>query len=151
MATKTKPDYMAMVTKVIQDHIPFNKLIGLRIHSADPEAPQLAFDMRPELIGNTRRGILHGGVISATLDVSAGFAVMMQLAKNPDPRRKKMEFPNIGTIDLRVDYLRPGRGKHFIATSRVTRLGNRIAVTHMELHNDEGELIATGAAAYVVG
>ncbi len=145
-----KPDYMAMVTKVIQDHIPFNKVLGLRIESADPDEPKLRFDMRPELIGNTRRGILHGGVISATLDVSAGFAVMMALAKNPVPGTK-MEFPNIGTIDLRVDYLRPGRGKHFIATSRVTRLGNRIAVTHMELHNDEGELIATGAAAYVVG
>jgi len=31
------------------------------------------------------------------------------------------------------------------------RLGNRIAVTHMELVNDECELIATGGAAYVVG
>ena len=41
MVTKAKPDYMAMVTKVIQDHIPFNKLIGLRIESADPDAPQL--------------------------------------------------------------------------------------------------------------
>jgi acyl-coenzyme A thioesterase PaaI-like protein len=33
----------------------------------------------------------------------------------------------------------------------VVRLGNRIAVTHMELHNDGGELIATAGAAYVVG
>ena len=50
-----------------------------------------------------------------------------------------------------MDYLRPGRGSHFVATGRVVRLGNRIAVTHMELVNDEGELIATGGAAYVVG
>jgi acyl-coenzyme A thioesterase PaaI-like protein len=47
--------------------------------------------------------------------------------------------------------LRPGRGKHFVSTAKVVRLGNRIAVTHMELANDEGELISTGAAAYVVG
>ena len=57
----------------------------------------------------------------------------------------------MGTIDLRVDYLRPGRGKYFIATARIVRKGSRIAVTHMELHNDAGELIATGGAAYVVG
>ncbi|MNC91705.1 hypothetical protein D3C83_80140 [compost metagenome] len=61
------------------------------------------------------------------------------------------KFPNMGTIDLRVDYLRPGRGKHFVASAKVVRLGNRIAVTHMELVNDDGELISTGAAAYVVG
>jgi uncharacterized protein (TIGR00369 family) len=57
----------------------------------------------------------------------------------------------MGTIDLRVDYLRPGRGKHFIATARIVRRGKRIAVVHMELHNDEGELIATGGGAYAVG
>ena len=61
------------------------------------------------------------------------------------------QFPSIGTIDLRVDYLRPGRGKYFIATGRVVRLGNRVAVAHMELTNDAGELIATGGAAYMVG
>ena len=60
-------------------------------------------------------------------------------------------FGKLGTIDLRVDYLRPGRGKYFIATARIVRKGSRIAVTHMELHNDEGELISTGGAAYVVG
>ena len=106
--------------------------------------------MRPELVGNARRGTLHGCVISAVLDVTAGFAIMLALGKDPEPG-EKLEFPEIGTIDLRVDYLRPGRGKHFVATARVVRLGNRIAVTHMELENDKGELISTGAAAYVVG
>jgi uncharacterized protein (TIGR00369 family) len=62
-----------------------------------------------------------------------------------------MQSVPVATIDLRVDYLRPGRGKHFVASAKVVRLGNRIAVTHMELVNDEGELISTGAAAYVVG
>jgi uncharacterized protein (TIGR00369 family) len=116
----------------------------------DPAKPQLRFDMRPDLIGNSRRGILHGGVIAAVLDVTAGFSIMLALHKETQPG-EKLEFPNIGTIDLRVDYLRPGRGKHFVSTGRVVRLGNRIAVTHMELANDEGELIATGGAAFVVG
>lgn len=147
---KSKSEYHALVSKIIAEHVPFNKLLGLEVESADPAAPKLRFAMRPELIGNTRRGILHGGVISAVLDVTAGFAVMLALGKQPGPG-ETLEFPNIGTIDLRIDYLRPGRGQHFIATGRVVRLGNRIAVTHMELVNDEGELIATGGAAYVVG
>lgn len=145
-----KADYVALVSNIIENHIPFNKVLGLRLESMDSKAPKLAFDMRPELVGNARRGILHGGVISAVLDATGGFAIMLALAKEPKTG-EKLSFPNIGTIDLRVDYLRPGRGSHFVATAKVVRLGNRIAVTHMELTNDEGELISTGAAAYVVG
>ena len=145
-----KAEYIALVSNIIENHIPFNKMLGLRIESMDPKAPKLAFDMRPELVGNSRRGILHGGVISAVLDATGGFAIMLALAREPKAG-EKLSFPNIGTIDLRVDYLRPGRGKHFVATAKVVRLGNRIAVTHMELANDDGELISTGAAAYVVG
>jgi uncharacterized protein (TIGR00369 family) len=150
MVMMKKADYIALVSNIIENHIPFNKVLGLRLESMDPKAPKLAFDMRPELVGNARRGILHGGVISAVLDATGGFAIMLALAKEPKPG-EKLSFPNMGTIDLRVDYLRPGRGKHFVSTAKVVRLGNRIAVTHMELANDEGELISTGAAAYVVG
>ena len=60
-------------------------------------------------------------------------------------------FPDIGTIDLRIDYLRPGRGHYFLATGRVVRLGGRVAVAHMELVNDKDEQIATGSAAYILG
>jgi uncharacterized protein (TIGR00369 family) len=147
---KSKADYQKLVAKIIAENVPFNRVLGVQVESADPAKAQLRFAMRPELIGNTHRGILHGGVISAVLDVTAGFAIMLALHKEPQPG-EKLEFPNIGTIDLRVDYLRPGRGKHFVCTVRVVRLGNRIAVTHMDLANDEGELIATGGAAYVVG
>ena len=147
---KSKAEYQKLIAKIIADNIPFNRVLGVEVESTDLAKPQLRFAMRPDLIGNARREILHGGVIAAVLDVTAGFAIMLALYKDPHAGEKP-EFPNIGTIDLRVDYLRPGRGRHFIATGRVVRLGNRIAVTHMELENDEGELIATGGAAYVVG
>jgi len=139
----------ALMRKVMEEHIAFNRHLGLKVESFDMEAPKLRFEMRPELVGNPARQILHGGVISATLDVAGGFAIMMQLAA--EMSGIPTSFPKMGTIDLRVDYLRPGRGKHFIATARIVRKGSRIAVTHMELVNDAGELIATGSAAYVVG
>lgn len=149
MSTAKQKSIQALMRKVMEEYIAFNKLLGLKVESFDPEAPRLRFDMRPELVGNPSRQILHGGVISATLDVAGGFVIMLNLAA--DYEEPPTSFPNMGTIDLRVDYLRPGRGKYFIATARVVRKGSRIAVTHMELHNDAGELIATGSAAYVVG
>lgn len=149
VTAKKQKDAQAFLRTVMEEHIAFNKHLGLRVESFDPAAPRLRFDMRPELVGNPTRQILHGGVISATLDVAGGFAIMLSLAG--EHAVTPASFPNMGTIDLRVDYLRPGRGKHFIATARIVRKGSRIAVVHMELHNDAGELIATGGGAYVIG
>jgi uncharacterized protein (TIGR00369 family) len=142
----------ARMRQVFEEIVPFNRVLGLKIESIDPAAPKIRFDMRPDLVGNPLRQILHGGVISAVLDVTAGLAIQLALLKQGSDRSGGgVKFPNIGTIDLHVDYLRPGRGQYFIATGRVVRLGNRIAVAHMELANDTGDLIATGGAAYVVG
>ena len=149
MTNAKSKEIHSLLKRVMEEYIAFNRVLGLRVESMDPKAPKLRFDMRPELVGNPTRRILHGGVISATLDVAGGFVILLSLAAGLD--EVPTAFPNMGTIDLRVDYLRPGRGKYFVATARIVRRGSRIAVTHMELHNDEGELIATGGAAYVVG
>ena len=139
------------IGRTFEQIIPFNRVLGLKIDSLDPKTPRLRFDMRPELVGNPVRQILHGGVISATLDVVGGLAIALaSLAKKAEETPAR-QFPNIGTIDLRIDYLRPGRGKFFIASGRVVRLGGRVAVAHMELVNDTGDQIATGSAAYIVG
>src|SRR3954462_13115688 len=61
----------AKLRHVFEHGVPFNSVLGLKVESLDPAAPKLRFDMRPDLIGNARRQILHGGVISAVLDVAA--------------------------------------------------------------------------------
>ena len=139
----------AALVELFEQRITFNHVLGLKVESLRAGAVRLGFEMRPELVGHYHYGRLHGGVISAALDVAGGLAIMLQIADEMDGTPET--FPNMGTIDLRVDYLRPGRGRHFVATARVVRKGSRIAVVHMELHNDAGELIATGGGAYVVG
>jgi uncharacterized protein (TIGR00369 family) len=59
-------------------------------------------------------------------------------------------FAKIGTIDLRIDYLRPGIGRCFVATGYVLRAGKKVAVTRMELHNEQRQLIAVGTGAYMI-
>jgi Thioesterase superfamily len=45
---------------------------------------------------------------------------------HPQSRRDaRATFPDIGVIDLRIDYLRPGRGHYFVARGRLVRLGER--------------------------
>jgi uncharacterized protein (TIGR00369 family) len=53
------------------------------------------------------------------------------------------------TIDLRVDYLRPGAGERFIARGFTLRAGSRVAVTRMEMRNEKSDLLAVGTGTYI--
>jgi len=113
----------------------------------------VAVDMHGDLVGNFTRGVLHGGVISTCLDVAGGLAAFREVAVRMSAApvdEVAARFSRIGTIDLRVDYLRPGLGRRFTATAHIMRHGNKVAVARMELHNERGQLIAAGTGAYVV-
>ena len=146
-------ELLTVIEEVFNQKIPFNQVLGLRVHSLDYDEPSIRFDMRPELVGNYMRGNLHGGVISSVIDVTGGLAAFLgiQHKMRDEPLPDKLDrFAKLGTIDLRVDYLRPGFGDWFEATGFILRTGNKVAVTRIELKNDKTELIATGTGAYVV-
>jgi uncharacterized protein (TIGR00369 family) len=143
----------AALTELFERLVTFNQILGLKVVRLGPAGLQLRFDMRPELVGHYQHGRLHGGVISATLDAMAGLAIMVALGEKhaEEPADQVMHrFARLGTIDLRVDYLRPGIGRHFTASAEVLRLGGRVASVQMRLVNDEEVLVAAGAASYML-
>ncbi len=149
-----KEKLLQLLQEITEERIPFNKLIGMKVEKLDLDNIGIRFNMRPELVGNFMRGNLHGGVISSVLDVTGAMVAWTGIMKKMEGRSFEEiaeKFAKIGTIDLRVDYLRPGLGKYFVATGSILRAGNKLSVTRMELHNDEGILIAVGTGSYVVG
>jgi len=141
------------ITTLFEHRISFNEFLGFRIRQLEPGPIRISFQMRPELIGHYLFGRLHGGVISSVLDVAGGLAVMMSIAgfhTDESCEQIMQRFSHLATIDLRVDYLRQGIGKEFLAEAEVVRLGRRVAVCSMRLTNDEQTLIATGNANYIV-
>ena len=145
---------LQLLKEITEEKIPFNKLIGMKIETLDLDKIGIRFEMRPELVGNFTRGNLHGGVISSVLDVTGGMVAWIGIMKKMEGQsfdEISERFYKIGTIDIRVDYLRPGLGEYFIATGSTLRTGNKVSVSRMELHNDKGILIAVGTGTYVVG
>ena len=141
---------LAIVREIFSERIPFNKVLGVTIESLTFDSAKVRFDYRDDLVGNFVRGSLHGGVVSSTLDLTGGlvaFVGALETMEGGTPQEKTGRLADVGTIDLRVDYLRQGVGKHFIASGFILRAGNKVAVTRMELHNDEGEHIAVGTGA----
>lgn len=141
------------ITDMFEKHITFNGFLGFRIGLLDTEKVVIRLPMRSELIGHYLHGRLHGGVISSVLDAAGGLAVMWKLAEYyPDESVMQImeRFRYLGTIDLRIDYLRQGIGEEFFAEAEVVRLGRRIAVIRMRLLNEKEVLIATGNGNYIV-
>jgi len=148
-----EPDFVELMREVFEQRIAFNRVLGFELTSFDAQRPSARITMKPELIGHFLHQRLHGGVTSATLDAIGGFAVMLALGqrhRDEPPATRAARFAKVGTIDLRIDYLRPAVGPHFAATAQVLRLGSRVASTRMELAASDGELVATGSAAYIV-
>ena len=153
VAPDFEPEFVAGLTKIFDEMIPFNRVLGLKITSLKPSGVKGKIDMRPELIGHFISNRLHGGVISAGLDAMAGVAVMAAIgARHMDeaPAQRLHRFGKLGTIDLRIDYLRPAMADRFELCANVLRLGSRVATARMEFLAADGVLLASGAAAYIV-
>jgi acyl-coenzyme A thioesterase PaaI-like protein len=148
-----EPEFVAGLKDIFEQKILFNRVLGLTIVSLRPEQVIGRIDMKQELVGHYAHNRLHGGVISAGLDAMGGLAIMAAIgARHMDepPLQRLHRFGKLGTIDLRVDYLRPGVGDHFELRAEVMRLGSRVASTRMEFHAADGTLLSTGSGAYIV-
>jgi len=152
--TGSDRDFFGQLERLYSHLLPFNRVLGVTVTALSAEGGTLAFAMRKDLVGNIFHGTLHGGVISTVLDAVGGLTASASLVDRAAGRSEeevKEMFARVGTIDLRVDYLRPGRGERFAASGRIMRSGRKVAVVRMEMHNDEKVLVAVGTGTYMVG
>ena len=148
-----EPEFVEGLKTLFEERIVFNKVLGLKIGSVSPGRAAGSLRMKDDLIGHFAFHRVHGGVISASLDAMGGLAAMTAIGARhmeDPPDQRLFRFAKLGTIDLRIDYLRPASGDRFDLTAEVLRLGSRVATTRMEFLGEDGKLLAAGAAAYIV-
>ncbi|HIQ53162.1 thioesterase family protein [Halopseudomonas pachastrellae] len=148
------PDDLIKTVHGFFNRIPYNQLLGIEIDEIRPDCVAMSIRMGPDLIGNYTQGILHGGAISSLIDVCGGAMAMIgafERHAHLSLQERMVRLSKLGTIDLRVDYLRPGRGEQFVCTSVPLRSGNKVGVVRSELHADDGNLIAVGTGTYLCG
>jgi len=132
---------LGAIEHLFNNAIPFNQFLGLETQKLERGAVEALLPFRPEFIGDPTRPALHGGVISMVADTVGGAAVFTLT----DPGDK------VATIDLRVDYLRPGRGEDLHARSEVIRVGNRVGVAEIKLwQSDPDAPIAVAKGVYTI-
>jgi uncharacterized protein (TIGR00369 family) len=140
---RAAPMDLATLKQVAEDFIPFNKFLGIQATIVEHGRVRLEIPWRDELVGDPVRGALHGGVISMLADTAGGM-VIWSVMDNAMAR--------LSTIDLRIDYLRPGKLERLAADATVVRVGGRVGVADIRLFHlgSESETVATGKGVYAI-
>ena len=150
---KNGEELLSVINETFNEKIPFHRVLGIKVESISHEYVKVSLQMRDELMGHYQRRMVHGGVISSIIDVAGGLSAFMGVQKKMTDETvgaKLERFGRLSTIDLRIDFLRPGIGKSFVATAYTLRTGNKVAVARTELRNDQDELVAVGTGSYIV-
>ena len=111
----------------VLERIPYARFLGIRAELAGDEMTAI-LPPSDHLIGNTFIPALHGGVIGAFLEMTA----LAQLSV-AEPTRRMTK-----TIDVTIEYLRPGRGGlTAYARADLRKVGRRIANVHVEAWQED--------------
>jgi uncharacterized protein (TIGR00369 family) len=100
---------------------PYVRFLGMRAELAGDEMTAI-LPFSPHLVGNTMIPALHGGVIGGFLEMTA----LAQLWVTQSPAKLAK------TIDVTIEYLRPGRAMTTYARADLRKVGRRVANVHVE-------------------
>ncbi len=118
--------------------------IGLRLETGADGAPLFRLPYDYHLIGDPDSGVLHGGVITALLDQTAG------LLARPEGAERE-EFA-LATLDLRIDYMGPAvPGEDLLATGECYKRTRNIAFVRAHAFQESlAEPVAACVATFML-
>jgi uncharacterized protein (TIGR00369 family) len=101
--------------------VPYVRFLGMRAELSGDEMTAI-LPAAPHLVGNSFLQALHGGVIGAFLEMTA----LAQLSVTQGSTKVHK------TIDVTIEYLRPGRPLTTYARADLRKVGRRVANVHVE-------------------
>lgn len=125
------------------ENLPHCQALGMKIIHLKHGKGAMSIPYREDLVGDTRTGVVHGGVITALLDSLGGLVVM---ASTP-------EGTPVATLDLRIDYLRPATpGAMIRAAAECHTVTTHVAFVHgVAYHESATDPIANCTGSFMIG
>lgn len=134
----TNPAMSAAEIDAFNRTCPFNAWLGIRVVAASEAGVELEAPWRDELVGSPDVRTMHGGVLAAIVETTAGLSLLAVLGRAGP------------AIDLRVDYHRPVRSGPLRGRGRVLRAGGTITSVESFVHDADERLVASGRAVFLV-
>ena len=83
-------------------------------------------------------GVAQGGAVFSLADIAIGFHLKEIL----------MEEANVFTLELKMNFIKGGKGSYLYAYPEILHLGNTTAVTECLISDDEGETVAKAIGTF---
>lgn len=128
--------------RTIEEDIPFNTLVGVKLHAIEAGTCALYLPFHSDLIGDKSRQTMHGGVLAMLITTCGSFAVWSMCS----PEDK------IVTIDMGIDYLRSAPGTDLIVESKIGRVGSRVGQARTVIYpvGARDNILAEGRSVYSI-
>lgn len=117
----------------------FRKWLGLTYEVMEDDRAVVSLELNEDKVNV--RDVAHGGVVASLVDVAMGTAA----AGGNYGTRKRYTV----TLELKVNYLAPARGKKLTAEAKVVRGGSRTFVVECRVHTDEGVECAMALGTFI--
>jgi uncharacterized protein (TIGR00369 family) len=108
----------------------FPRLLGLKLTRLARGKVEVRMPNRADF--RQYRGATHGGALSALVDTAATMASNTLIKAEEDTV----------TIELKVNFLAAGAGRHLDAKAEVLHHGRTTSITKVEIRRDDGRLCA---------
>ena len=111
---------------------PYQRFLGLEFARYEEGLVEIGMPFREEFLREDGSDWLHGGILSALIDIAGDYAVYSKTGGD------------VPTLDLRIDYLRPAKRGRLTAIARTVKGGRRDSVADVEVKDEHGHLVAVG-------
>lgn len=131
---------------------PYHQSLGLVFSLNEGKFVTGTFSKQERLLGNVRRNMIHGGVLTGVFDALGGVICSVALVekyKHLGMEKGARKLQRLCTIDLRTDFIAPAKGQTFEAKGEIINLGSSIILVDMFMYDDSEKLIAKASATYM--
>jgi len=130
MKEKEQNDKFQLLKYAIENIMPANKILGLKIVDMEEGYVFIHIPFKEEFIGDFLQGRWHGGILAAIADTAGGIAGATTLHSEKD---------RLNTVDMRIDYLHAAIKTDIHAKARIIKNGKTIIKVDVELFQNENE------------
>jgi uncharacterized protein (TIGR00369 family) len=135
-------DRQTQNAKQFIEAIPHAVALGMEVTQIGDGNAEICMPYNPQLVGDPKTGVIHGGAVSALMDTCCGAAVM----SHPDAGA------GTATIDLRIDYMRPATpGQRIRTQAHCYHVTRSVAFVRATAHDEDSDNpVATATGAFTV-
>lgn len=117
---------------------PFHRLLKMDLIDFDEDIGSVKIGLNLQEVFSRSDDCLelHGGITAALIDIAGDYAVIVKTGVG------------VPTINLRIDYLKMGRGNRIVASAKAIRVGRTIGTVDIEVTDEDNNVIALGRGTY---